>query len=192
MAVETLPGAQTTTYGIQICHTHDEGIDASPVAGDEGENASIVRLHSPFERISVYWTAVSEGKPPILPSHRDYANNYNRVFTGGERVGIVTPNLIGHLWMAAGRFDFVVVGPEGLDSAFALARCPWEGTDADDFYIPVNNFVDGLLNDIPTRALPIGPGAPAGFGLMALPITADAPDTDPDVPLINLMMATQG
>lgn len=154
MTVENLALAQTTGYAVQIEHRRSEGIYASPVAGPGPQNASLVRLHAPFETISVYWTATSEGKPPVLPSHKSYLNNLNRVFLGGERVGVVTPTLVGHIWVAAGRYDYVVVGPEGLDSAFNLARCPWEtNLLAEDFYVPAANFVtSGILN--PKQIIP--------------------------------------
>lgn len=147
MAAENLPLAHTTTYGVQICHNHSEGIVASPVAGAPPQNCSLVRVHAGFETISVYWTAVSEGKPPVLPSHKAYLDNGNRLFMGGERVGVVTPTLAGHIWHAAGVFHFVVGTPEGLSSQMPLAKCPWEGTAAQDFYLPAENFqAAGILN----------------------------------------------
>lgn len=149
MSVENLPLGQTTSYSIEIAQTHAEGIIDNPVGGPAPQNASLVRLHAPFERISVYWSAVSEGKPPILPSDKSFLTNPNRVFLGGERHGVVTPTLVGHIWIAAGRYDYSVPGPEGLGSAFGLAKCPWEGTPSDgaqDFYIPVENFISGIIN----------------------------------------------
>jgi len=165
---ENLPLAQTGTYGVQFVHSRVEGISASPVAGSVLSNASLVRLHAPFELLSVYWSAISEGKPPVLPSHKSFAQNYNRVFIGGERVGIVTPNIVGHIWVAAGRYDYVVVGPEGLDSQFALAKCPWENDQSTNFYVPAENFVRGIIN--PTYNQPIG-----------IPV-------DPDIPGLDLQM----
>lgn len=157
---EFLPLSQTTTYGVQICHSRSEGIMASPIAGPPPQNASLVRLHAPIEFITVYWTAVSHGKPPVLPSHKSFVQNYNRVFLSGERMGLVTPNIVGHIWHAAGSFLYVVVGPEGLSSMFPLAKCPWEGTAATDFYIPSENFQSGITNpySVPT-GLPINPDA---------------------------------
>lgn len=152
---ENLPLAQHTTYGVQICHRRSEGIIACPIAGAAPQNASLIRLHAPFELIDVYWTAVSEGKPPVLPSHKSYVTNLNRVFLGGERVGVVTPGIVGHYWCAAGVFRYVVVGPEGLASAFNLAKCPWEETNDTDFYVPAENFLDkGIINA--TYAQPSG------------------------------------
>lgn len=149
MAAENLELASTTTYTVQMAHRRTEGIVASPIAGPVPQNASLVRLHAPMEMITVYWTAISEGKPPRLPSHKSFATNYNRVFLGGERVGITYPSVVGHVWIAAGRFDYVVVGPEGLESRFALAKCPWEGTTASDFYIDASNFQrSGIFNPL--------------------------------------------
>lgn len=147
MAVENLPLAGTTTYSVQIVHTHQEGIVASPIAGKGPKNASLVRWHAPFELMSVYYTAISEGKPPAVPSHKGYKTNYNRVFLGGERVGLIVPNLIGHYFHMAGRLDFAIVAPEGLDSEFDLAKCPWELSDITEFQIPAAYFLDsGILN----------------------------------------------
>jgi hypothetical protein len=148
MAVENLPLGQTTSYSVQIAHSRDEGIYASPVGGDEEVNCSIVRLHSPIERLSVFWMAVSEGKPPLVPSPLIYSKNGNRVFTGGDRVGVMTPAIVGHTFTMAGRLDYIVVAPEGLDSQFNLAMCPWEQAQVSDFYIPATNFLDtGIVND---------------------------------------------
>lgn len=141
----------------------------SPIAGEGPANCSIVRLHAPLELIKVYWTAISEGKPPVLPSHKSYLANGNRVFLGGERVGIVTPALVGHYWSAAGYFLFAVVSPEGLSSDFSLARCPWEGTDASDFYIPSTHFQKGIINDNWLQPIGVAP--------------------DPDVQLLGLQIA---
>jgi len=147
MAVENLPFAGSTTYAVQIVHQHVSGIIASPIAGRGPKNASLVRWHAPFEMMSVYWTAVSEGKPPRVPSHKGYFQNQNRAFLGGERVGVITPNIKGHLFHMAGRLDFVVMAPEGLDSEFDLAKCPWEDTGIEDFQIPADNFLDtGIIN----------------------------------------------
>lgn len=172
MAVENLPMGQTSGYGIQFAHVHAEGLCVNPVAGIAPQQASIVRLHAPFELISVYWSAISRGVPPIVPSYQSFFTNSNRLFLGGERYGVVTPDLVGHIWQAAGRFDYSVVSPEGMDSAFMLAKCPWEGTATDnavDFYIPADNFKTGIIN--PTLIQP--------YGYVA----------DPDVPVLNLQMA---
>ncbi len=157
MSVEKLVNAQTTTYAVQFTQTHTEGISAAPIAGPSPQNASLARLNAPFETMSVYWTAVKEGSPPILPSHKSYLNNLNRVFLGGERVGVVYPTLVGHIWMAAGRYDYVIMSPEGLSSRFCLNKLPWEGTALDnavDFYVPSENFESGILN--PTWIQPVG------------------------------------
>jgi len=164
--VENLPGASTTGYACEFEHTRSEGIYASPVAGKPPQNASLCRLHAPFELLTVYWSGSREGAPPVLPSSKSYFNNVNRVLIGGGRYGVVTPTLGGvHIWEVAGYFRYVVVGPEGLDSQFPLAVCPWEGTQASDFYIPAENFQTGILN-------PYSP-YPAGLS------------PDPDVPLLN-------
>ena len=144
MAVENMDGAQTTTYTVEFAHSRSEGIIALPVAGEE-QLVSLARLHSPFEYLSVYWTAVSQGKPPILPSHLSYISNGNRVFLGGERHGLVFPDIAGHIWQAAGVFHYVICGPESISSDFPLAMVPWESTPT-DFYIPAGNFVTGLIN----------------------------------------------
>lgn len=151
MAVENLRGRQHTSYACQFLQTHQEGIVASPIAGPAPQNASLARWHAPFERISVYWTAVCEGAPPILPSHKSYLTNYNRLFLGGDRVGVVYPSLVGHIWMAAGVYHYQVMSPEGLTSPFLLSKMPWEGTALDnavDFYVPASNFQTGILNPI--------------------------------------------
>lgn len=173
MAVEKLPGAQHTTYAVQIVHTHSEGIVASPIAGKAPKNASLVRWHAPFEMMSVYWTVVSEGKPPLAPSHKIFFQNGNRAFLGGERVGVVYPNIVGHIFQMAGVLHFCVVAPEGLDSEFDLSKCPWEQTSLSDFCIPAANFLDtGIVN--PNWHQPPG----------ILP--------DSDVPILNLQAAISG
>jgi hypothetical protein len=172
MAVENLPAGNTTTYSVEICHSRNEGIVASAVAGPVPQNASLVRLHAPVEMISVYWTAVSEGKPPTLPSSKSFLANYNRVLLAGERVGMVFPSLVGHTWMAAGVFHYCVVGPEGLDSNLGLSHCPWEKAPTTDFYIPSANFQGTILNTNATL--------PKGLTL------------DPDVVLLNQELAKYG
>jgi hypothetical protein len=176
MSVENLLLGQTTGYGIQICHFHEEGIFDSPVAGAGPQNASIVRLYAPFERISIYWSALSKGKPPILPSEKSFlANpnaplNQNRVFLGGERYGIVTPDIVGHIWVASGVYHYSCPAPEGLSSNFGLANCPWENTPyntSQDFYIPLENFVVGLLAQ-PPQNTGLQPFAPVGQLDMAI------------------------
>jgi hypothetical protein len=158
---------------VQFCHRRDDGLSASPVAGPPPQNASLVRLFAPIEFLSVYWSAVSEGKPPILPSYKSFNGlNGNRLFLRGERCGIVTPSALGHIWMAAGVYEYSVPATEDLDSVFVLSKCPWEGTPTDvarDFYVPVQNFVVGLFNpfstlepgevldpDVPRLQAPIG------------------------------------
>lgn len=173
--VENLALGQTVGYGVQIVHSVNEGIYASPVAGPPPQNASLVRLHAPFETISVYWSACSEGKPPIVPSSKSFIGNNNRVFLGGERVGICTPTLVGHIWQAAGVLHYCSVGGEvgGLDGDFFLAKCPWEGSLDTSFYLPKENFVTkGIFN--PTYVQP--PGLPV----------------DPDVQALDLQMMIQG
>jgi hypothetical protein len=160
---ESLPGALTTTYTVQFAHSRVEGVSANPIAGPEPQNASLVRLHAPLEMLTVFWTATREGAAPRLPSSKSYFQNYNRVLLSGERVGIVVPNTVGHIWIAAGRFDYCVVGPEGLDSDFRLAKVPWESTDASDFYVPMANFELGIINSTPVPplgGLPINPAVP--------------------------------
>ena len=143
---ENLDGATTTGYHVEFEHTRSEGIYASPVAGPPPQNASICRLHAPFELLTVYWSGIKEGAPPILPSSKSYFQNYNRLLLAGGRAGVVTPSLGGHIWEVCGFFRYVVVGPEGLDSMFCLAKCPWEGTANTEFYIPSENFQEGIIN----------------------------------------------
>jgi hypothetical protein len=160
---ENLQGATTTGYAVEFEHFRSEGIEASPIAGPDPQNASLTRLHAPFEKLMVYWTATREGAPPILPSSKSFYQNYNRVLLRGGRRGVVTPTLGGHIWEAAGFFEFVVVGPEGLDSSFHLAKCPWEGTDVSDFYIPAQNFQAGIIDGAfygPLGGLSINPDVP--------------------------------
>lgn len=149
MAAESLFGAQTTTYGVQFVHRRNEGIVVNPVAGAAPQHASMVRLHAPLETLSVYWTAVRQGAPPIVPSTRSYRQNLNRVFLGGSRIGSCTPAMFGHFWVVSGNYEYLIVAPETLDSDFALARCPWE-TDQNlrDFYVPYQHFQEGIINDI--------------------------------------------
>lgn len=153
MAVEEMLFCTTTTYAVEFSHSRNEGIVASPVAGEE-QNVSLARLHSPIEYLTVYWTATREGSPPILPSHLSYnANdNRNRVFLGGERHGIVTPTLAGHIWQACGHYRYVIVGPESLDSDFPLSMMPWEHKP-EDFYVPSSNFVTSIINTSPVAQL---------------------------------------
>lgn len=169
---ENLPLAQTTGYSVQVVQRHSEGIVANPVAGPLPQNVSLVRLHAPVEYLSVYWSAVSEGKPPIVPTHKSFLQNVNRTFLGGERYGVITPTLVGHIWQIAGRYDYVVNAPEGLSSMFALAKCPWEGDAIIDFYMPAENFQTGIINPIWNQPIGISP--------------------DNDVQQINLQMAIQG
>ena len=171
MAIEDMSMGQASGYAVEFVHTHSEGLCVNPVAGKGPQNASIVRLHAPFERISVYWFAISRGTPPVLPSYKSFFTNANRLFLGGERYGVVTPDLVGHIWQATGRFDYSVVAPEGLDSQFNFGKCPWEGLATDnavDFYIPAQYFQPGIIN--PTLNQP--------YGFVA----------DPDVPILNLQM----
>jgi hypothetical protein len=164
-----------TGYSIQFAHAHAEGICVNPVAAKAPQNASIVRLHAPFEMLTVYWSACSLGKPPICPSYKSFFTNQNRLFIGGERYAVCTPDLVGHIWQAAGRLEFSVVAPEGLDSDFGLAKCPWEGTPLDqalNFYLPSGNFKVGIIK--PDSPLP------AGIKL------------DPDVGILNLQMGVPG
>lgn len=150
---ELLPYNQHTTYATQFAHFHREGLAINPIAGAEPQAISIMRLHAPYEIMSVYWSAVCEGAPPLLPTHRSYFRNLNRVFLGGERYGSVTPTIAGHFWQAAGVYHYCIPIPEGLDSNFALGICPWEMGQNEtylpaslDFYIPGNNFINGILN----------------------------------------------
>jgi hypothetical protein len=161
MAVENLSLASSTTYAVQIFHSRTEGIVASPIAGPAPQNCSLARLHAPMEILSVYWTAVRNGGPPTLPSSKSYLQNLNRVLLGGERIGVVTPDIVGHIWQCFGRYDYAVVGPEGLDSNFALAKCPWETADTIDFYIPASNFQTGFINTLlNSTGLPVDPDVP--------------------------------
>jgi hypothetical protein len=149
MTVESLPLSQTTAYAIEIAHNRSSGIAACPIAGPDPQFASLVRLHAAIEFVSVYWTATREGAPPILPSPNSYYQNTNRVFLGGERHGVVFPTMVGHIWMAVGRYDYALAGPEGLASKFPLSVTPWEalaGAVPTDFYIPAENFQAGILD----------------------------------------------
>jgi len=109
MAVENLPMEQMTPYGVQIVHSHTEGIVASPIAGPPPSNCSLVRLHAPFEMISVVRTAVSAGKPPNTLASCPQRSS---VLSGRRRAGSIRSS-----------------APEGLGSAFAMMRCrfypPW-------------------------------------------------------------------
>lgn len=171
--LENLKLAQTTQYTVEFAHNHSEGIVASAVAGQGPKNVSLARLHAPFERLSVYWTATREGAPPILPSPNSYLQNTNRVFIYGERHGIVCPTLVGHIWQAAGRYDYIVVAPEGLTSQFALATTPWEGNPS-DFYIPTANFVPGIIS--------------TGLDQFGQMINETGVDANPDVLALNIIL----
>jgi len=144
--LENLAIATTTGYALEFEHTRSEGIVASPVAGSVPQNASLVRLHAPMEYLTVYFAGERQGAPPILPSSKSYFQNYNRVLIAGGRYGFVIPTFGGHIWHVAGFFRYVVVGPEGLDSNFALAKMPWEGQAVTDFYVPADNFQAGMIN----------------------------------------------
>jgi hypothetical protein len=173
MAVENLPRASVTNYSVQIAHSRIEGIVASPVAGPGIQNASLVRLHSPFERISVFWTAICTGAPPFIPSEKSYLKNMNRVFLGGERCGVVTPDMVGHIWHAAGRYDYIVLAAEGLSSPFCLAKVPWELGKVQDFYIPSTNFLSqGIIND--TWLQPSGVAADADVAALDMQLLSGA------------------
>jgi hypothetical protein len=142
---ELLEDASSQQYEIEIVHSRNEGVIACPIAGEE-QAVSLIRLHSPIEFLSVYWSATKEGAPPILPSHDSFLTNYNRVFLGGHRHGVVIPTTNAHLWAAAGVFHYVVYEPEGMLSKFPLSKMPWEGTSVEDFYVPVENFQIGIVN----------------------------------------------
>lgn len=142
---ELLAMSGSTHYSVEYAHTRDEGIIACPVAGIE-QAVSLVRLHSPIEFLSVFWAATRDGAPPLLPKHTSYATNYNKVFLGGERHGVVYPAIVGHTWQAVGVFRYVINVPEGFLSDMPLGKCPWEGTELDDFYIPAENFVDRVMS----------------------------------------------
>jgi len=165
MAVENLANASYTEFTTEISHQRVEGIYASPVAGPGPQNASLVRLHAPFETITVYWTATREGAPPIIPSPNSYTNNLNRIFLGGARTGLVVPTFGGHSYSVSGVWVFQIVGPESLDGDLFLARTPWENSEQGRFMIPAQNFQKGILDA--TYIQPIG-----------LPV-------DPDVILLN-------
>jgi len=165
MAVENLVGcgATTTQYEVEFEHTHHEGIFTSPVGGEPPQNASVVRLHAPFEMLTVIWACSREGAPPDLPSHKAYLTNPNRIFLGGKRVGNITPSLGCHIFSVSGFFRFAIVGPEDLDSNFPLSACPWEtalgGAQVTDYMIPETSFLDtGIINP---SAQPTGLTPPA-------------------------------
>lgn len=165
MAVENFPLGQTNTYAVQFGHAHDEGLCVSPVAGPGPQNASIVRLYAPIEYMTIYWEVTSRGKPPLVPSHRGYARNSNRLFMGGERYGAMTPDYpLGHTFQMAGKLEFAIIAPEQLDSPFCLSMCPWEQTSIQDFMVPAANFLDtGILNpySLPPRGVLPDPDVPA-------------------------------
>ena len=194
--------ASYTEYTTEIHHQHDEGISVSAIAGDDDEFCSLTRLYSPIEFIQVFWTATREGAPPVLPSHKSYLGNYNRTFLGGARNALIVPIQGGHSFSVSGVYVYAVNFPEGLDSAFALGKCPWEGAgndNAKDYYVPTDSFVLGLLNPQSPETLPLGLAAATGpMGAITLvPPTltmastpAPAPPVNPDVPPLNLQMAT--
>ena len=109
-----------------------------------------------------------------MPSHKSFLTNFNRVFLGGKRSGLITETLGGvHIFHMAGFFRYSVVAPEGLDSNFPLSKAPWEtGLDVVDFMIPSTSF-------LPTGIVNPGVGLPTG-----VPIS-------PAVPLLDLQMGIQ-
>lgn len=173
---ENLPYASYTEYTVQVVHSHESGVCVNPIAGTPPQYLSMVRLHAAMEFLQVFWTAMREGAPPILPSHKSYLTNYNRVFLGGARTAVVVPVFGAHSWSVSGVWVFALPVPEGMDSNFALSMPPWEGAgglgaNMNDFMIPSQNFQSGILNPL-NDPIPLSP--------------------DPDVPLLNLQMGISG
>lgn len=157
MAIENQQLASYTEFTTEIRHWHHEGVFASPVAGPGPQRMSLVQLHAQAEFMVVFWSGIREGAAPLVPSHKSFLTNLNRVFLGGFRDGLIEPTFGGHSYSLSGVWVFALSQPEGLDSNFNLSMCPWEapsntqGMMLADFMVPSANFVNGIL--VPTTAI---------------------------------------
>lgn len=144
--------ATHVVYNIEIDHSHSTGLVACPVAGTDPQPASILRLHAPFELLAVNWTATRNGAPPVVPSHKSFLRNVNRMFLSGSRGGSEKPTIGAHIWSCAGVYLYSVAVPEGLDSDFPLAKVPWDNGQIGEFYIPAKYFdTQHILNPMQPR-----------------------------------------
>jgi hypothetical protein len=153
-----LTGASTIEYAIEIGHMSNEGVVVLPVAGPVGTPASVVRMHSQIEYRSIVWSAARMGGVPKVPSWKAFiaANNTNVVFLGGVRTAqIPSPLVVGHWWILAGKYDYSLIVPEGLESAFKLGKMPWETQGVDENDIPAAFFDPlAILSAMPKLGIP--------------------------------------
>lgn len=132
------PGSTTTTYNVERAHSREEGIISLPIAGEE-QAVSLVRIHSPIEYETIFWSASRRGAAPIIPSWKAFitGNNTNRVFLRGQRSATIpVPTIGGHWYVVAGWYDYAIVTPESLDSNFMLGSMPWESINVNQNFIP--------------------------------------------------------
>jgi hypothetical protein len=159
-SVDKLVGASTTSYSIEIAHSHNEGLVALPIAGVGPRVTSIVRLHAAQEFITVYWSAIREGAAPVLPSWKSFIDDPNVVFLDGQRSAIVPSSVVGgHAFVCAGSYRYSLLLPRGLDSDFALGVQPWEMTYVANnllgaHFIPAENFIRGILSSLTVNPMP--------------------------------------
>lgn len=148
--------ATHVTYAVEMGHSQSEGLTVCPVAGPAPQKASILRLHAPIETLSVSWIATREGAPPIVPSHKAFATNFNRVFLGGQRGADESPTFGGHIWSASGVYVYALLTAEGLDSDLPVAKVPWDDSSGiGEFFIPAANFdASNIIN--PKQVIPRG------------------------------------
>ncbi len=153
-----LTGASTIDYAVTVGHWCNEGVVVLPVAGPIDTPASAVRIHSQIETRSIAWSAARIGGVPKVPSWESFivAKNTNVVFLGGIRTADVpSPLSVGHWWILAGQYNYALLVPEGLESAFQLGKMPWEtgNTNANDipaiFFDPL-----AILSAMPKMGIP--------------------------------------
>lgn len=153
-----LSGASTIEYAIEIGHSCNEGVVVLPVAGPVGTPASVVRMHGQIEYRSIVWSAARMGGCPRVPSWKAFiaANNTNVVFLGGIRTASVpSPLVIGHWFILAGKYDYSLIVPEGLESAFKLGKMPWESGVTYENDIPAEFFDPlAILSALPKLGIP--------------------------------------
>lgn len=145
MATENLAGAHTESpSGIQRQHVHHSGLVVGPTAGGP---ARVIRLHDPYEGESVEFTMTKFGAPPIVPAFT--APDSNHVFLSGARAVSSPPpgGVNGHHWSLSGRYEYFIVAPVGLASAFPSAKLAGDGTLANpnEATIPDTSFQVTLL-----------------------------------------------
>jgi hypothetical protein len=143
-----LPGAMTTEYHVRRHRIYYSGTHIVPVAGAAGTAAQFVNLHAPYGIEMVYWAAVKEGQPPIVPDPALFSDG-NHTFLWGEQAAdapMLLPTMAAHVWIMAGIYYYGFTQPVQLNADFPTAAMPFDPMTPDQATYPKENFNTGIFS----------------------------------------------